>query len=215
MYNPAHFKEPDARAIRDFMHQHPFITLCGVDENGSPVATQVPVFIEEREGKTFLVGHLAKASDHTRALLARPQDVLAIFTSPHCYVSATWYKTPNIGSTWNYMSVHARGPIRFGDREELIRVMRKLTLHYEKGDTQSTTVYDNLPQEYLDSMLKAILPFEVEVTRLDHVFKLSQNRDRDSFQLIIDKLSAGDESARFIAAEMEKRKSLLYPPDNL
>lgn len=36
---------------------------------------------------------------------------LVIFTGPHCYVSASWYVTKNVASTWNYMDVHAKGKI--------------------------------------------------------------------------------------------------------
>ncbi len=212
MYNLPDFKEPDSGEIKAFMQAHPLALLFGVDDQRRPVATQVPVLLEEREGKTFLIGHMSKGTDHIKAFQAFPENILAVFTSPNCYVSATWYTMPHMGSTWNYMSVHAHGPIRFGTEEELIGVMKKLTLYFEKNNPQSTTVYDNLPPEYLDKMMKGIRPFEIEVKRLEHVFKLSQNRDETSFQQIIDQLSNGDTGARFIAGEMQKRKPSLYPP---
>ena len=64
---------------------------------------------------------------------------------------------------------------------------------------------DNLPTELTDRLIHAIVAFEVEVESLDSVFKLSQDRDEASYRNIIEQLRQGDEAARAIAAEMEKR----------
>jgi len=114
MYNLPYFKEPDAAEVIRFMKEHPFIFLSGADAANKPVVTQVPVFIDEKEGKLFLTGHIMRQTDHSIALEQNP-NVLAVFTGPQTYVSATWYTNPHMGSTWNYMSVHAAGTIRFGN----------------------------------------------------------------------------------------------------
>lgn len=209
MYNLPYFKEKDSEVMLNFMREHPFSFLTGVDQNNKPVATQVPVFIDERDGKLFITGHIMKNTDHHKAFLKNPE-VLAVFTGPHTYVSATWYENPHQASTWNYMSVHARGKIQFGGRDELISILKRLTLHYENNDTSSTTIFDNLPSEYTESLMKAIVSFEIEVTALENVFKLSQNRDQKSYQNIIDKLQAGNSDSRYIAEEMAKRKAQLF-----
>ncbi|HEX7691596.1 MAG TPA: hypothetical protein VF408_04370, partial [Sediminibacterium sp.] len=84
------------------------------------------------------------------------------------------------------------------------------TTHFEKDDTSAAS-YRNLPEEYISRMLPAINGFEIKVDTLDHVFKLSQNRDRDSYHHILSKLEAGDAGAQFIAGEMRKRKDILFP----
>ncbi|RYF80885.1 MAG: FMN-binding negative transcriptional regulator, partial [Chitinophagaceae bacterium] len=121
MYNLPYFKEKDKEAILDFIHQHPFALICGCDENYSPVATQIPVFIEQKEEKLYLTGHMMKNTDHHKAFEKNPT-VLCVFTGAHAYVSATWYSNPHQASTWNYMSVHAKGPLRFLDEKGLIAV---------------------------------------------------------------------------------------------
>jgi transcriptional regulator len=211
MYNLPHFKEPDPAEVVRFMQAHPFIFLSGVDAANRPVATQVPVFIDEIDGKLFLTGHIMRNTDHHRAFEANP-NVLAVFTGPHVYVSATWYDNPHQASTWNYISVHARGKIRFGDEQELIDILRRLTLHYESGNKDSTTVYDNLPPEYVDKLIKAIVAFEVEVTEVDHVFKLSQNRDEKSYDNIVGKLRQQPGDGETIARLMEQRKAKVFKP---
>jgi transcriptional regulator len=209
MYNLAYFKEKDPEVVLEFMRRHPFVFLSGVTEENKPVATQVPVFIDEKDGKLFLTGHIMRNNDHHKAFEKNP-DVLAVFTSPHAYVSATWYDDPHQASTWNYISVHAKGTIRFGTKEDLIAVLKRLTLHYENNNTASTTVFDNLSSTYTEPLLKAIVAFEVEVTSIDNVFKLSQNRNEKSFLNIIDKLQAQKGGGGFIAEEMRKRQHQLF-----
>jgi transcriptional regulator len=108
------------------------------------------------------------------------------------------------------MSVHARGTIRFGDDAMLSEALRKLTLHYEGQNPHSPTVFDNLPEDYRNRLMKSIIAFEIEVNSMENVFKLSQNRDEKSFHHIIDKLSEQDNDAKLIAEEMIKRKEQLF-----
>lgn len=209
MYNLPYYKEQDAAVVLQFMREHPFVFLSGVDANNKPVATQIPVFIDEKDGKLFLTGHIMRNTDHHKAFEQNP-NVLAVFTGPHTYVSATWYDDPQQASTWNYMSVHAKGSLRFGDADELIAVLKRLTLHYENNNTASSTVFDNLPEEYRNRLMKAIVSFEVEITSIDHVFKLSQNRDAKSYQNIIEKLKQQEGDGKQIAEIMQDRKSKLF-----
>jgi transcriptional regulator len=209
MYNLPYFKERDQQVVLDFIHKHPFAFIAGCDENNKPVATQIPVFIEERDGKLYMTGHMMKSTDHHKAF-EKNSNVLCVFTGNHTYVSATWYSDPHQASTWNYMSVHVKGQLRFLDDEGLIDVLKKTSLHFEGGNKTSTTTYDNLPEEYTSKLMKAIVAFEVEVESIDNVFKLSQNRDKESYGNIIDKLKDQDEDGRVIAEEMKKRENNLF-----
>jgi transcriptional regulator len=212
MYDLPHHKEKDPQVIKAFVDEHPFAFLSGCDAENKPVATQVPVFIEEQDGRKILRGHIMKNTDHHKAFLFN-NNVLAIFTGHHTYVSATWYSNPYQASTWNYMSVHVRGIIRFLDDAALEDVLRKTTLHFEKYNRESTTVFDNLPSTYIQKLTKAIVAFEIEVTHIDTVFKLSQDRDAESHRNIREKLKHQDEAGQVIAAEMEKRSRELFPND--
>jgi len=209
MYNLPYFKEEDGEVVLEFMRKHPFVFLTGVNEDNKPVATQVPVFIDEKEGKLFLSGHIMKNTDHHKAFEQNP-NVLAVFTSPHTYVSGTWYDDPHQASTWNYISVHAKGAIRFGDYDDLVAILKRLTLHYENNNTASTTIFDNLSSKYKEPLLKAIVAFEVEITSVENVFKLSQNRDEKSFHNIMSKLNEQGSDGKFIAEEMKKRQQQLF-----
>ena len=60
-------------------------------------------------------------------------------------------------------------------------------------------------------MMKAIVAFEIEITAVEHVFKLSQNRDAKSYENIIEHLKEQDADSKTIADEMQKRKSQIFP----
>jgi transcriptional regulator len=210
MYHFSYFKEKDQQVILDFIEQYPLAILTGSFLSGEQVATQVPVILVEREGELYLQGHIMRNTDHHKALMENP-NALLVFTGPSCYVSASWYSNPQMGSTWNYMSVQAKGKIRFMTSEELVQFMKRFTLKFEKGNAGSPTIYDNLSDEYTSKMMPAIAGFEIKADQLENVFKLSQNRDEVSYDNIINRLEAiGGDSSR-IAAEMKKRKDQLFP----
>ena len=151
-----------------------------------------------------------KNTDHHNAFLDN-ENVLVVFTGHHIYVSGTWYSNPHTPSTWNYMSVHVKGIIRFLDDAALIDVLRMTSLHFENQDQQSATIYDNLPGDYTERLMKAIVAFEIEVKEMDTVFKLSQDRDVKSYDNIIERLREQGEAGRVIATEMEKRTKEVFP----
>jgi len=210
MYNLPYYKEKNPQVIREFIDRHPFAFLTGCDSENKPVATQVPVFIEEENGRKILRGHMMKNTDHHKAFLHN-NNVLVVFTGHHSYVSGTWYSNPYIASTWNYMSVHVKGIIRFLDDAGLEDVLRKTSLHFENYNRQSTTIFDNLPSEFKQKVMHTITAFEIEVTGIDNVFKLSQDRDAESYNNIKEKLKQQGEDGQVIAAEMEKRTKELFP----
>ena len=212
MYDLPYYKEHNEQVIKEFIAKYPFAFLSGCDSENKPVATQLPVFIEEKDGRKILRGHIMKNTDHHKAFMHN-SNVLVVFTGHHTYVSATWYSNPHQASTWNYMSVHAKGMIRFLDDHALIEALRSVSLHFENHNSESSTIFDNLPAEYTQRLMKAIVAFEIEITDMDTVFKLSQDRDEKSYGNIIEKLKEQGESGQVIAAEMEKRTRQIFPHD--
>jgi transcriptional regulator len=207
MYNLAHFVEKDEAKVREFVKAHPFAFITGCDSQLRPVATQIPVFIDEKEGRIFLSGHMMRQTDHQLAFQQNP-NALVVFTGSHSYVSASWYKDQKQASTWNYMSVHARGKLQFLDEAALLEVLKRTTNHFE-NDPQSPSLYEHLPVEYVHRLAKAIVAFEIEVTEMVGIFKLSQNRDDTSYRQIVEELDVKDDAgANEIAAIMKTRREL-------
>lgn len=210
MYNLPYHKALDEADVRSFIAQYPFAFLTGCDAEHRPVATQVPVFLEEMEGRKVLRGHIMKHTDHHKAFMQNAH-VLVVFTGKHTYVSGTWYSNPHIPSTWNYMSVHVKGRIRILGDEALEDVLRLTSLHFEGYNAASPTTFDHVPEDFKRRVMNMIVAFEVEIEEMDTVFKLSQDRDWESYQNIMVQLRKQGEDGQVIAAEMEKRIGRVFP----
>ena len=208
MYSVSYFKEKDFKNVFEFMQAHPFIVMNGVDANGLPVATQVPVLLEI-VGETVVVkGHIMRQTDHHKAFEVNP-DLLCLFVGPSAYVSASWYSKQQVASTWNYATVHARGKIEFLDNEALLDILEKTTSFFE-NNPESTASYKNLPETYIEQFAKAIIAFKIEIQSIEHVFKLSQNRDEVSFKNIISKLLEQSNPGSIGVAEMMGKVDINY-----
>ncbi|MBX2932639.1 MAG: FMN-binding negative transcriptional regulator [Ferruginibacter sp.] len=203
MYKFPYYTEENREKVIAFMKAYPFAVIVGIGEQ-YPAASHIPLDVEVQEnGKIFLKGHLMKKTDHHIAF-EKNENVLVIFNGPHTHVSASWYTTPAVGSTWDYMVVHAKGKIKFTNEQGTYEAVKAITNKYEGFDKSSS--FDKLPKEYVDKMLKAIVGFSIEVESLDNTFKLSQNRDEESKRNIIEALyKRGDENSKAIAKEILSR----------
>ncbi|MBK6633639.1 MAG: FMN-binding negative transcriptional regulator [Chitinophagaceae bacterium] len=202
MYKFPYYTEPDEQKVIDFMKENPFALITGMGEN-FPVATQIPLAIKITDHKIFLEGHLMRKTDHHLAF-EKNNSVLVIFPGPHCFVSAAWYTDPQMGSTWNYMTVQAKGKIIFTDEAGTRNAVKAVSDKYT--GTGSASSYDQLPAAYIDHMVKAIVGFSIEVESIENTFKMSQNRDKASQINIIEQLEKrGDANSAAIADEMKKR----------
>jgi transcriptional regulator len=202
MYKFPYYTEQDTETVVAFMKENAFALITGPGEK-YPVATQIPLHIKVVEGKIFLEGHMMRKTDHHLAF-EKNSNVLVLFTGSHCFVSANWYTDPSMGSTWNYMTVHAKGKINFVDEAATVQMVKSLSDRYV--GTQSAASFDSLSSDYINHMVKGIVGFSIEVENIDNVFKLSQNRDINSQKNIIEQLKKrGDENSAKIAKEMERR----------
>lgn len=203
MYDISYFKASNHQEVLDFMQANPFVTICGVDKNGLPVATHIPILMKEVDQAIVLSGHIMRKQDHTNAFEINP-NVLVIFSAPSSFVSASWYSNPGQASTWNYQTVHAIGKMKMQDQEHLHALLTALTAKFET-DVDASSQVKNLDPMYMHQNMKAIVSFEIKVEALKHVFKLSQNRDEVSHQNIQNELNKGDAACKYMAAAMKRK----------
>lgn len=202
MYDISYFKANDHQEVIEFMQANPFVTICGVDKNGLPIAAQIPILIKQVDDKLFICGHLMRKQDHTNAFEMNP-NTLVIFSAPSAFVSASWYTSKGQASTWNYQTVHAVGTMQMQDEQHLYHLLVALTEKFE-SDPDAPSQVKNLDPMYMQQNMKAIISFEIEVAQLKHVFKLSQNRDEISYQNIQNELNKGDAACKYMAAAMKR-----------
>ncbi|TCD11672.1 FMN-binding negative transcriptional regulator [Pedobacter frigidisoli] len=202
MYKLPSFTSDNQEEILAFMHQNTFITLVGFDGE-FPVATQVPVKTVVDGEVIKLIGHIMTKTDHFKAFEQNP-NVLAIFTGAHAYVSASVYENPQSASTWNYKTVQAKGIIRLLNAEETYQVIKDLTDKYENPKS-SPAAFNKMDEAYIQKHLKAITGFEILVSDIDHVFKMSQNHSAANKESIIKNLEQSDDIlAQEVAKEMKR-----------
>jgi transcriptional regulator len=205
MYIPKHFDEKDLNAVEQIVRKFGFALLVS-SRNGQPFATHIPLELEiNSQGKWLLYGHIARANPQWRDFAENP-DVMAVFLGPHSYVSPSWYNHKNV-PTWNYQAVHLHGKVRILEGAELTGMLRKIMARYEKDHAQKPLSFDELPSDMLEKDMRGLVGFEIIIERIEAASKLSQNRDAESYQGVIDNLKTLNAyDAIEIAAEMEKRK---------
>ena len=210
MYLPTLNRVTDEKTVADFIRKNSFGILIS-NEAGVPFATHLPLELVTREGGAqFLYGHVARANKHWR-LLEADIETLAIFSGPHAYVSAQWYDHMNV-PTWNYMTAHVYGKARIMADAAETRALLKRLVDTNEAATNPSAPYrmEALPEEYVAREMKALVAFEIAVTRIEAKFKLSQNRDEKNFRAVIAKLRASNEpNAQAVAEEMARMLSAL------
>jgi transcriptional regulator len=174
MYIPDHFREDRPEVLHEAMRRIGFATLVTHDSFGGLEANHLPMLFQDG----MLRGHVARANPVWKSGEA---EALAIFLGPHAYVSPNWYpsksETGKAVPTWNYITVHARGPIRWIEETDWLRGnVTALSDAHEAGRDQPWKISD-APASYIDSMLRGIVGFELQVQKLEGKWKLSQNRD--------------------------------------
>jgi len=191
VYILEHFRVRDQASAIAFMRANPFAILVSTAAEG-PFATHVPVVIRENGDRITLRGHVAKANPHWRHLEQQPL-CLMIFHGPHAYISPSHYNTREVVPTWNYGAVHIYGTARtYSSNADLLNMLHDLIPTFEAAYQQQ---WESLSEAYQTRMLGHIVGFEIAVEKIEAKFKLSQNRNPDEQQNIIDALCPASDSA--------------------
>lgn len=202
MYIPELYKNENQEEIHQFIHDNGFALLINQVE-GKPWATHIPLVLESNEnGKEILVGHISSENPQAKNL-RNDDEVLAVFSGPHTYISSSWYDHENV-PTWNYIAVHIYGKINILNHEQAVHSLKKLVDKYEATSEKPIRVEDL--SEKTMRQARGIVAFEIEITSIEAKKKLSQNRDEKNYQNIISELEKrGDFQSIEVANEMKNR----------
>jgi transcriptional regulator len=207
MYIPRRYEEKDHEKIQAFIRENSFAILISVMD-GVPVGTHIPLLQEkDDQGRDILIGHISRGNDQ-KLSLSDGAKVLAIFPGPHAYVSPRWYTQINV-PTWNYIAVHVYGTIKIIEGEALQAALSRLVNNYEQHLPRPVNIGE-IPEKQLHAEMRGIVGFQILIEDIQAAYKLSQNRDEQSYHQVIEKLAEGDETSRAVAAEMEMRGERLF-----
>ena len=199
MYTPKQFKASDEE-VKQFIQKNGFATLV-TQRDGQLWATHLPLMLSADQTK--LEGHVSKGNK-TWKHFEGDAEVMVVFQGPHTYVSSSWYNHENV-PTWNYLAAHVYGTIKIIEGEDVVASLTKLTNKYEQHSEHPVRVED-MSAEYMRQHLQALVCFDISITRIEASFKLSQNRDAESYQSIIHELDKrGDQDSIAIAKEMKQK----------
>jgi transcriptional regulator len=182
------------------MQAYNFATVITTQADGVPLASHVPLLIDTKRGVYgTLIGHLARANDQWKDMST--QEVLVIFQGPHAYVSPSWYQEHPSVPTWDYAVVHAYGKPRvIQDLGELEIMLHNLVQTHEARFEYPWSI--DQAQDFVQKRLPAIVGFEIEITRLEGKFKLSQNRSEEDQHLVVQNLQQLHEPLAHEVAQM-------------
>ena len=178
MYIPLHFAEHRPEILRDAIRRTGIANLVTAGADGL-IASPLPMMLDENDGPHgTLYGHLARANPQWRE--APTHDALAIFMGPDAYISPSWYETKRqtgkVVPTWNYITVHASGPVTFfEDATALLDVVTRLTDRHEIPRALPWAVSD-APADFVRAQLRGIVGFRLPIRTIQGKWKLSQNR---------------------------------------
>ena len=192
-------RNENVEELHKFVRENGFAILISTVE-GKPWATHIPLLLAA-DGKK-LSGHIARGNKQWKEWNSE-SEVLAIFTGPHAYISSSWYDHENV-PTWNYIAVHVYGKLKILSDHELLQSLKDLTDKYEKHSEQPVSV-ETMNPAYVKKEMLGIVGFEIEISKMEAAYKLSQNRDEKNHKKIVAELEKrNDPASSAIAHEMGK-----------
>lgn len=172
MYTPGHFAMAADR-VAALLASATTAQLVTAHETG-PVATLLPLTYRPDAtgaGLGSLIFHVTRVNPVWRE--PHLGDALAILSGPDGYIHADWYASnaaaPGV-PTWNYVAVHAYGPLIVHDDPDWVRdAVGELSARHGYDDTR-------VDADAHARLLRAIVGIELPVSRVEAKDKLNQNR---------------------------------------
>lgn len=171
MYPPKHHQDNNFDHQLKTIQQFPLATL--ISANGEDCLTTHIPLIHQTDGSTYgkLIGHLDKFNPQCKFLSNRK--VYIIFSGPNTYISPNTYTTKQL-PTWNYVKVHLEGTAKIIHSPEVIKKsMVDMTHFLETSDNPYVLDYND-PR--MDQLINYITGIEIEITKAEGKFKLSQDK---------------------------------------
>ena len=168
MHPDRRFAWEDRDAMLGFVRDIAFCTIC-VE---GPAVAHAPVVVHPPDRLRFHVSRANRAVaglDGGRALIS--------CLGPDAYISPDWYGTADQVPTWNYIAVEAEGALRRLDGDELAALLDDLGAENEaRLAPKPAWTRDKMSPGRFDSMLKAIVGYELTIEALRGTRKLGQHK---------------------------------------
>jgi transcriptional regulator len=209
MYQPPHFREDRLEVQHALIGAHPLGLLITNGDAGL-IANPLPFALDASASSLgTLRAHLSRANRQWKDF-DPAQEALVVFQGVETYITPSWYETKRehgkVVPTWNYAIVQAYGRMRvMDDPDWLLRQITAMTDAQESSRAQPWSVAD-APSDFLAGQLKGIVGIEIEITRIEGKWKVSQNRSEADRRGVAQGLRETDaEAARHMAELVDTR----------
>ncbi|MFD8379825.1 FMN-binding negative transcriptional regulator [Streptomyces sp. NPDC059679] len=190
-YTPSWLPQPNTAYAVEVARRIGFATVILLDTT-DPAVSHIPVQVDpgDDERPLTLFFHVAAHN----AIAERIDDdsrFLVVFRAVDGYISPTWYDHENV-PTWNYAAVHMYGGAEPLTDSGLRAHLGALLDHHEPAL--------EVREEFIEQYLPDIRGFRMTTPRVEPAFKLSQDKNRPSFDGALAGVRARQEGA--LADEM-------------
>lgn len=200
MYIPELYRNENRAAITDFLKKNSFGILVN-QTDGKLWATHIPMLLVVNDsGNEVLQGHISKENPQWKSFKT-DNKILAIFSGPHAYISSSWYDHENV-PTWNYSAVHIYGTVKILEESDAIQSLKTLVDKYE-ATSENPTRIEELSKKTM-RQVRGIVAFEIAISEIQAVHKMSQNRDEKNYANIITALEKTQKPAEAEVAKIMK-----------
>ena len=207
MHLPKLYKSEDFNLLKEIISENSFASL--ITYNEKILSTKAMMQMNELENDIFHIEtHISRADPIARKI-KEGNEVLCDFLGTHSYISSSWYDHINV-STWNYEEVQIYGLVAIMSDNELYNHLKKLTDFFELPQKCPMTL-EKMGTEFVEKEMKGALGIKIIPTEIKIKQKLSQNRDEENYQKIIDNLNQSNfQNDQIMAkkmADLKKRKT--------
>ncbi len=195
MYIPKANEETRLPVLHDFIRANPLATLVTMGNSGM-IASHIPLVLDDDNSQFGLLkGHISRANTQWKDI-ETAIDALAIFAGDHHYITPNWYPSKHQDAkqvpTWNYVVTHCYGPLKLiEDPQWLLAHLETLTSIHEASNPVPWKVTD-APPEFIRALLNGIIGLELPIRKIEGKWKVSQNRNAQDRQGVIEGLTQLD-----------------------
>lgn len=199
-HNPRH-ATTDEQVVRRLIAEHPWAMLIS-QHDGEIVASHYPMLLDDSSEELAVVTHVGRPDDLVHDLSG---EVLLVFQGAHGYVSPSWYVPGSSQApTWNFTAAHCWGTSEILDAERNLDVLVRLTAHFEQHVDEPMW----LDREWAAPVARGTVGLRIPIDRFVCKVKMSQDKDPQSVQNVIDTLRApGPYQQPELADDMERARS--------
>jgi transcriptional regulator len=201
MHIPKYYREENTEKIIEFIKSNGFPAIVSHDGERL-LATHIPIeVVTNPDGTIKILGHMSRANPQWKSF--GEQEILLIFQGAHTYISPRWYNHINV-PTWNYITAHVYGKLKMLTGDELPALLSQLV---HKHESETGYALENLPEDFVRKEMNGVVGFEIQITKMDAAYKLSQNRDDESYgNIVVELEKREDGDSKKIAEEMKKKR---------